>query len=136
MVDSQSVAVFDGIQNLQKDILGKIILSHILRAFGDVVKEVSFRAVFQDNVGTIRVIHDLEHRNHVGVGRGEVVQAQFPLLEGNLSLVEGESIGSVLAQGLDGIPRSGPDVNGCVDNSICASTNDTNQLEAVSQELP
>lgn len=64
------------------------------------------------------------------------MEAQFPLLEGNLSLVEWQSFGVVLAQGLDGIPCSGPDVNGSVDNSICASTKDTNQLEAVAQELP
>lgn len=61
------MAVFDGIQDLHEDILGKVVLSNVLAALGDVEEQVSLRAVLQDNVGAIRVINDLVHGHDIGV---------------------------------------------------------------------
>lgn len=45
MIDPQAVAVLYSIQDLEEDALGKVILTHILAALRDVVKQVPFRAI-------------------------------------------------------------------------------------------
>ena len=81
VVDSNGMAVLDSIQNLEKSPLGKGVVTDILASFGDVGKEITLRAVLNDNVGAIWRVHDLHQGNHIGMGTGLVVQLDLTLLE-------------------------------------------------------
>ena len=65
MEDSLVMAVLDGIQDLEEDALGKLIISDILVALSDAEEEVSFRAVLQNHVDAVDVLNNLEHGNHI-----------------------------------------------------------------------
>lgn len=134
VVDPKSMAVLNGIQNLKKDSLGEIILTHILSAFGDVVEQISFRAILHDNVGAVMVIDDFEHRDHVGVCRGRVVQPYLPGLERDLSSVQRSSVGVELAEALHGILYTGLDVDGRIDDSVGTRPQYAGQLQGSGQE--
>ena len=60
MVDSNRVAVFNGIQNLEESALGHGIVTHVLALLGDVGEQVTFWAVFNDNVCAVRSVHNLD----------------------------------------------------------------------------
>lgn len=81
VVDSNRMAVLHGIQDLEEGALGKRIIANILALLGDVGKQITFRAVFDDNVCAVRGVHDFYQRDNVGVGTGLVVKLDFPLLE-------------------------------------------------------
>lgn len=65
MVYSQSMAVFHGIQNLEKSLADKSIIAHIPTPLGDVGEEVSLGTIVQNDVGTFWVIHNLEDGDYV-----------------------------------------------------------------------
>lgn len=65
MVDSQTVAVLNGIQDLEKCLAHKSVIANVPTPFGNVREKVSFRAIFQDNIGTFRIINNLEHGHYV-----------------------------------------------------------------------
>ena len=97
MVDTPVVAVLHGIQDLQEDTLGQVVLTNILAALGDVVEQVTLGAVVQHNVNAVRAVHDLQHGDDIRVVRGLVVESDFPLLESKLPAVQGHPIGVELA---------------------------------------
>jgi len=134
VVDSERVAVFNGIQYLQENSLGKIVVPDILTTFSDVEKQVTLRAIFQNDIDAVRVVNNLEHRDHVGVGRGQIVQTDLPVLESNLSAIQWGSIWVELAEALDGITDSGLDIHGGIHDTICASPQDGRQLQLALEE--
>jgi hypothetical protein len=67
--------------------------------------------------------------------RSEVVQANLPLLVGNLAAFQRSSIGIVLAQALDSILNSSVDIQGSVDDAVCAGTKDISELELALEKL-
>jgi hypothetical protein len=71
VIDAKGMAVFYSIQNLKKDSLGESILTNILATFRDVVEQVTFRAVLQNDIDAVRVVDDLQHRHHIGMRRAE-----------------------------------------------------------------
>ena len=122
MVDTESVAVGDGIQDLEEHILCCLVISDITAVLGDVQEEIPFWAVFHDNVGAVLVIEDPQQGNNVWVCRDLVMQAHLSVLEVLLSCVQWESIRSKLVQYLDGILDAGENILGKVDNTISSGS--------------
>ena len=48
----------DGVQNLEESVLGQTVIADESSLFGDIGKEVSFRAEFHDHKGTVRTVED------------------------------------------------------------------------------
>lgn len=115
--DAHGMAVLDGVQDLDKSALDHGIVPHKLALLGDVGEQVTFRAVFNDNIGAVWGVHDFDQGNHVGMGTGLVVELDLPLLELALTRFQTD-----LVQGLDGIGHVGLDVHGCVHDSIGSDT--------------
>lgn len=116
--------MFNGIQDLEENLLGQVILTNILASLGDVQEQVTFRAIFENNVDAIRLVHNLEHLDHIAVCGCQVVETNFTLLVGNLSALQRGSIHVELAQALDGIANSSVDVEGQVDDAIGSGSKD------------
>lgn len=129
MVDAELMAVFHGVQNLEEDLLGKIILPNVLTALRDVQEKIPFRTVFKDHVDAIGIVHNLQHRHNVLVCRCQVVQTNFPLLVSNLATFQWGSVGIELAETLDRIANLGVNIDGGVDHTIGTSSKDVRQLE-------
>jgi len=81
VVDPNGVTIFNGIKDLEKSPLGKSIITDVLSSFGDIGKEISLRAVLNDDVRAIRRVHNFHQGNNIWVDTGLVVQLDFPLLE-------------------------------------------------------
>lgn len=60
VVDSNRVAVFHGIQDLEESALGHGIVTNVLALLGDVGEQVTFWAVFNDNVCAVGGVHDFD----------------------------------------------------------------------------
>ena len=105
VVDSNGVAVRNGIQDLEKGILDQSIITNIETLLGDAREEITLGAVLQNDIGAILRVHNLNQRDHVGVTAGFVVELDLSLLEASLPRVESE-----LVQGLDRILPSGKDI--------------------------
>lgn len=88
MVDSNGMAVLDGIQNLEESALGQGIITNVLALLGDVGEQVAFWAVLNDYIRAIGRIHDLDQRHHIWVGTGLMMQLDFTLLELALARLE------------------------------------------------
>lgn len=136
MVDPQAVAMLDGVQDLEKDTLGEIVLAHILAALRDVLEEISLWAALEYHIDAVRVVNNLVHRHNVGVGRGEVVQADLAGLEVVLSAIQGGPIRVELAQALDGIADIVVQIDGRIHHSIRTRPQDAVELERRRQEAP
>lgn len=129
VVDSKRVAMFNGIQNLKEDALGQSILSNILTALRDVKKQISLRAILQDDVDAVRLVDDLQHGNHVVMGRRQVVQPDLAVLEGELPAIQRSPIRVELAEALDGVPQARLDVDRAIDDAIGSRSKDGGQLQ-------
>lgn len=81
VVDSNGMAIFNGIKYLEKSPPGKSIITDVLSPFGDIGKEIALRTVLNDHIGAIRRVHYLYQGNNIWVDTGLVVQLDFPLLE-------------------------------------------------------
>lgn len=81
VVDSNGMAIFNGIKDLKKSPPGKSIVTDVFPSFGDIGKEIALRAVLNDHIRAIRRVHYLYQGNNVWVDTGLVVQLDFPLLK-------------------------------------------------------
>lgn len=122
VVDTVSVAVGNGIQNLEEYILCCLVVSDITAVLGDVQEEISLWAVFHDDVGAVLMVEDPQKGNNVWVCRDLVMQAHLSVLEVLLSCVQWESIGGKLVQYLDGILDAGENILGKMDNTISSGS--------------
>lgn len=128
VVDTVSVAVGDGIQDLEENILCCLVISDITAVLGDVQEEISLWAVFHNDVGAILVVEDSQKGNNVWVCRDLVMQAHLSVLEVLLSCVQWESIRGKLVQYLDGILDAGENILGKVDNTIGSGSQGAKEL--------
>lgn len=117
-----SVAVGDGIQDLEENILCCLVISDIATVLGDVQEEISLWAVFHNDVGAILVVEDPQKGNNVWVCRDLVMQAHLSVLEVLLSCVQWESIRGKLVQYLDGILDASENILGKVDNTVSSGS--------------
>ena len=58
MVDPDGVAKLNGIQKLEEDVLDQCVVTNETALFGDVRKQVAFRAVLNDNKGAVWTVQD------------------------------------------------------------------------------
>lgn len=130
VVDSNGVAVLDGVQDLEEGPLGKSIITNELALLGDVGEQITFWAVFDDNVSAVWGIHDLYQRDYIRVGRGLVVELDLPLLELSLPRLQAE-----LVESLDSIGSVCVDVHGGVHYSVGTEAKDSGQLQPSSEDL-
>ncbi len=110
------VAELYGIQYLEEDPLGQVIVADVMASLRDMRKEITIGTEFNDDKGCIDGVHDLNQRNHVRMMAGLMVQLYLPLLEFPLSRIQ-----SGFVEGLDGIQNVGVDVDGAVNDAV--STN-------------
>lgn len=134
MVDSQTVAVLHGIQDLEKGPPNKSIITHVCTSLGNIGEEVSLRTIFEDDKRAFQVIHNLEHRNYVRMDRGCVMKLDLSGLKIPLSLVQRLSIWIVFIQGLHRIPGQSVVVEGRVDDAVRTSPQDGLQLQRFAKE--
>jgi len=130
VVDSNGVAVLDSIQDLEKSALGHGIVSNVLALLGDVGEQITFWAVFNDNVCAVGRIHDLDQRDDIRVSAGLVVQLDLTLLELSLARLKTD-----LVKCLYGIGDVGLDVHGCVDYAVGSYTENAGQLQPSGENL-
>ena len=87
VVDTVSVTMGNGIQDLEENILCCLVVSDITAVFGNVQEEISLWAVFHDDVSAVLVVEDPQKGNNVWVCRDLVMQAHLSVLEVLLSCV-------------------------------------------------
>ena len=117
MVYPDGMAEVDGVQYLQECLFDQEVIANVVATFGYTRKEITFRAVFQDDIGAIYGIHDLDQRNHVGMMARVVMQLHLPLLKSSLSRIQSNFI-----QGLHCIWNPGMYVESFVHHSVGADT--------------
>ena len=128
MVDLLRMAVIDGIQDLEKDRLGEVVVAEVTATLGDVGEEVAVGTVLDNDKGAVGRVHDLDERGDVWVLAGLVVELNLSLLEALLARFE-----TNLAQGLDGKRHLRDDVSGRVDDTVGAHAEQAGQFEATGQ---
>lgn len=134
MVDPQTVTVLDGIQDLEEGALDQGIITYVSTLLGDVGEEVAFGTVFQDHIGAVLVVDNLEHGNDIGVGGGGIVKLDLAGLELLLAAIQRLSVGVGLAEGLDGVPDARGVVEGGIHDAIGAGAQDAAQLQGLAEE--
>lgn len=119
-----------GVQNLEKCTLDHGIVAYVLALLGDVGEQITFRAVFDDNVGTVWGIHDLDQRDNIGMSAGLMVELDLSLLEFPLARLKTDFVKCLYC-----IWDASLDVHGCVHHSIGSDSKDTGELESSSKNL-
>lgn len=59
MVNANGVTVLDSVQQLEESGPGEKVVADKVAAVGNVCEEVAFRAVLEDNKGSVGVVHDV-----------------------------------------------------------------------------
>lgn len=135
MVDPAAMTVVYSVQELEKGMLGPEVISNIVTTFRDVVKEITLRAVLQNDKDTVKFFDNLVHSHHIGVGGSVPMQTDLPGLERDLALVQRASVSVELTQRLDGIASVVENVHGRVDNAICACSQDAVEAKSPCENL-
>ncbi len=125
MVNPNGVAILDGIQNLQESMLGQVIVADEAALLGDIGEQVAFRTEFNHDERAVRTVQDAKQGDHIGVLAGLVVEGNLSSLETSLSGIQ-----SGLGERLHGIGDVGQDVDGLVDNSIGADSEDRDKFQS------
>ena len=123
MVDAETVAVLDRINDLQEDVLDEVVAAEVTRLFGDLAEEITVGTVGEDDVDAGRGLDYVMQGDYVRMGGSESVKCDLPSLEGALPAVE-----AGLVEALDGVlfPISG---NGLVYDAIGSEADDGDELE-------
>lgn len=116
MVDARGMAVLDGIQELEKDSFGQIVISNVLLVVGDVTEEVTFWTILQDDISAVLGVEDLVHGNDVWMAASLLVELHLAMKKLPLP-----GIKASLVKRLDGVESASLKILGSVDDAI--STN-------------
>lgn len=130
VVDSNRVAVFNSIQDLEESTLSPVIVTNEFALLSDVGEQVTFRAVLHDNVCAVRSIHNLDQGNNVRMSASLVVELDLPLLKLALAWLKAN-----LVKRLYSIRNVGLNVYGSVDDSISSDSEDASKLKPTSKNL-
>ena len=117
MVNPNVVAELNGIQNLEKGMLGQLVVADESAVFRDVGKQVTFRAELNHDKGTIRTLQYAEEGDDIAMLARLVVKGNLSSLEAPLPGVQAS-----LGKGLYGIGYVGESVNGLVNHSVSANS--------------
>lgn len=77
--------MFHGIQKLEENSFGQNIIPHIMATLRDIGKKIPFRAIFDDDIGAIGSVENLNEGDDIRVGAGFVVKGNLSLLKSFLS---------------------------------------------------
>ena len=77
MINTQRVAVFNCIEQLQEDVLDEFILAKIPALVEDLGEEVTVLAIIHNDVCKIFVLDDTMEGNDIGVSGGEFVETDL-----------------------------------------------------------
>ena len=113
MINTQRVAVFNCIEQLQEDVLDEVILAKVPALVEDLGEEVTILAIVHNDICEILVLYDAVEGNDVGVSRGKLV---------GMDLVQVQLASAGWLGGGVGDGDGGSDVRGMVDDSITAPT--------------
>lgn len=123
MVDSEAVAVLDGVDDLEEDVLDEGVVPEVPRLFRDLAEEVAVGAEGEDDVDAGRGLDDVVEGDDVGVGGGEGVEGDLPALEGPLAGVE-PGLVEALYRVVPPVPREG-----FIDDAVRSESDDGDEFE-------
>lgn len=129
VVDPDGMAKLNSIQKLEKDVLGKLIVSNEAAALGNVAEKITFGAVLNHDkcaVGTVQYAHE---RDHIGMMAGLIVHGNLSSLETLLTGIQ-----SMFGKGLYGVQFVGVNVDGLVDHTVSTHTENGNEFESVGED--
>lgn len=89
MVNAKRVTIFNGIQNLQKDVLDKAIVTKVSTLMQDLGKQVTIRAVVHHDEGTSILLNHSMEADDVRMERGKLVKSDLLHLKAPLSVGAG-----------------------------------------------
>ena len=127
VVYAEGVAVFDGVEELEEDVLDEMVLAEVATVVEDLGEEVAVGGKVHDEVGVVVLLDDAVEGDDVGVGRGEAVEGDLAHVE--LALA-GAGVDVRADEALDGIV-AGEGVDGAVDDAVPADAEDLDELEGV-----
>ena len=128
MINTQRVAVFNRIEQLQEDMLDKFILAKVPALVEDLSEEVTVLAIVHNDVCEIFVLDDTMEGNDIGVSGGEFVEANLTQVQlATTGRSGGVGVGETFHGVRDGDGGSG--VEGTVNDSITALTEQFYELQ-------
>ena len=77
MINTQRVAVFNCIEQLQEDVLDKFILAKVPALVEDLGEEVTILAIVHNDICEIFVLDNTMERNDIWVGGGKLVETDL-----------------------------------------------------------
>lgn len=135
VVNSSPMAVLDGVQDLEEDMLDQEVIPNIQSQVRDVVEKVALGAVLQDNIDTVRLVHDPVHGHDVGMPLNFPVCSDLPGLIRNGPAVLWLSIRGDPVQTFNGTAVVCFLVESLVHNAIGARSQWFPKVETVSDPL-
>lgn len=130
MVDAQRVAVIDGIEELEENVLDEVVAAKITPLLQNLAEQITIRTVIHNNEGAIFLFNDTMQRDDVRVNRCKLVKGD--LLHVKASLPSGVSCWRV-KKAFNGIgwPVEGrrAKVDRAINNPITTMAQDAHELE-------
>lgn len=128
MVDTNGVAILDGIQDLEKGVLGQLIVADKVAEFGNVGEQVALGTILNHAISALRAVQDAKQGEDIGMLAGLVMEGNFAFLEPSLSGVQ-----SKLGKRFDGVEVVGEEVDGAVDDSVGTHSKDGHEFQSASE---
>ena len=121
MINTQRVAVFNRVKQLQEDVLDKFILAKVPALVEDLGEEVTVLAIVHNDVCEIFVLNDTMEGNDIGVSGGELVETDLTQVQlASAGRSRGVGMGEAFHGVRDGDGGSG--VESAVNDTITALT--------------
>ena len=77
MKNTERVAVFNCIEQLEENVLDEDVVPKIATTMQDLGEEIVVRCIVHDDVGVVALVDDAMEGDHARVGRGELVECYF-----------------------------------------------------------
>jgi hypothetical protein len=75
--NTERVAVFHCVEQLEEDVLDESVVPEIATTMQDLGEEIVVRCIVHDDVGVVALFDDTMEGDHARVGRGELVKCYF-----------------------------------------------------------
>jgi len=128
VINTQRVAVFNRIEQLQEDVLDEFILAKVPALVEDLGEEITILTIVHNDICEIFVLDDTMERNDVGVSGGELVETDLTQVQlASTGRSRGVGMGETFHGVRDGDGGSG--VEGTVNDTITALTEQFYELQ-------
>jgi hypothetical protein len=77
VIDTERMAIFHRIEQLEEDILDETVVPKIAAAMQDLSEQIMVRSVVHDDVGKVAFLHHAVKGNHAWMRRCELMQGNF-----------------------------------------------------------